>query len=38
MDADIDYLKKILTNLGLVTIYIDGEIKPVSEIGVKKAK
>jgi hypothetical protein len=38
MDADIDYLKKILTNLGLVTIYIDGEIKPVSEIGVKKTK
>jgi hypothetical protein len=38
MDADIDYLKKILTNLGLVTIYIDGEIKQVSEIGVKKTK
>ena len=38
MDADIDYLKKILTNLGLVNIYIDGEIKPVSEIGVKKTK
>jgi hypothetical protein len=38
IDADNDYLKKILTDLGLVNIYIDDKIKPVSEIGAKKAK
>lgn len=37
IDADSDYLKKILTDLGLVNIYIDDVIKPVSEIGAKKA-
>lgn len=37
IDADNDYLKKILTDLGLVNIYIDDQIKPVSEMGVKKA-
>ena len=38
MDADNEYFKKLLTDLGLVNVYIDDEIKPVKEIGMKKTK
>jgi len=35
-EADADYFKKILTDLGVKTIFVDGVEEPVSEMGKKK--